>query len=31
VLPELAADFFAVMFVTVISVLLNITGIELAR
>jgi sulfate permease, SulP family len=29
-LPELAADFFAVMFVTVISLLLNITGIELA-
>jgi sulfate permease, SulP family len=29
-LPELAADFFAVMFVTVISVLLNITGVELA-
>ena len=29
-LPGLAADFFAVMFVTTISVLLNITGIELA-
>lgn len=29
-LPELGADFFAVMFVTTISVLLNITGIELA-
>jgi sulfate permease, SulP family len=29
-LPELTADFFAVMFVTVISVLLNITGVELA-
>lgn len=29
-LPELAADFFAVMFVTTISLLLNITGIELA-
>jgi sulfate permease, SulP family len=29
-LPELGADFFAVMFVTTISVLLNITGVELA-
>src|ERR1700722_19032930 len=29
-LPELGADFFAVMFVTTICVLLNITGIELA-
>jgi SulP family sulfate permease len=29
-LPELTADFFAVMFVTTISVLLNITGVELA-
>jgi SulP family sulfate permease len=29
-LPELGADFFAVMFVTTVCVLLNITGIELA-
>jgi SulP family sulfate permease len=29
-LPELGADFFAVMFVTTICVLLNITAIELA-
>ena len=29
-LPELAADLFAIMFVTTISLLLNITGIELA-
>jgi SulP family sulfate permease len=29
-LTELTADFFAVMFVTTISVLLNITGVELA-
>lgn len=29
-LPALAADFFAIMFVTTISLLLNITGIELA-
>ena len=29
-IPELTADFFAVMFVTTISVLLNITGVELA-
>jgi SulP family sulfate permease len=29
-LPELGADFFAVVFVTTVCVLLNITGIELA-